>query len=533
MTVSYTLTSLAAVFLVEILFGAMVWAWLTYGPVVGTEGDSTAQEAKIYALAAAAQAKGGVLDPHTTFEPGQPSSIALSSDYFPNNGGVPYNQASSAKENVTFALLVAPDGRVLASSYPAHYPVMRPVTEVLPGRAGLISNALAGTPGNTVVNMTQGRAIGVVEPVLGSGKKTIGAIYLQSPAFSGNNILQGLPWLFLISGLVFLVLLIPIGSIFGLITTRGLLRRIRNLVAATTQFADGDYAQRVSITRKDEVGQLELRFNEMAQQLVESMEQRQTLVEQNARQAERARIEQEMRTAQNIQKALLPKDVPALPGWQFTPYYKPAKEVGGDFYDFLTFDDGSLGIVIGDVAGKGVPAALVMAITRTMLRTAAQGEVAPTEVLARVNNLLCNNIPAGMFVTCFYAILNPTNGHLRYANAGHDLPYRRHSGRVSELRATGMPLGMMPESSYEEKEGALLSGESILFYSDGLVEAHNPRRDMFGFPHLMALLGEHTCDHTLIDFLLDELATFTGAGWEQEDDVTMVVVNRDPLPPTT
>jgi HAMP domain-containing protein len=222
----------------------------------------------------------------------------------------------------------------------------------------------------------------------------------------------------LISAVFWLLLTLPVGMVFGLITTRGLVRRLHHLVTATTRFAEGDYTQRVPITRADEVGQLEQHFNQMAEQLVESMEQRQLLIEQNARQEERARIEQEMRTAQHIQQSLLPRDVPALPDWHFTPYYKPAKEVGGDFYDFLQFDDGRLGIVIGDVSGKGVPAALVMAITRTMVRTAAGATASPGEVLARVNALLSADITTGMFVTCFYALLqtarfsrNPDRGH--------------------------------------------------------------------------------------------------------------------------
>jgi hypothetical protein len=246
----------------------------------------------------------------------------------------------------------------------------------------------------------------------------------------------------------------------------------------------------------------------MAEQLVESMVQRQLLIEQHARKEERARIEQEMRTAQLIQQSLLPRDVPALPDWHFTPYYKPAKEVGGDFYDFLQLDDGQLGIVIGDVSGKGVPAALVMAITRTMLRTAAGTTDSPGEVLARVNALLSSDITTGVFVTCFYALLHPESGRLRYANAGHDLPYWRHGDRVSEVRATGMPLGVMPGTRYEECDVTLAPGDSVLFYSDGLVEAHNIEREMFGFPRLMGLLSEHPGDGSLVNGLLNELGGF-------------------------
>ena len=527
MTVSYALTTLLAVLLIEILAGTTILTLLTYSPLADEGFIGGAREtAKLYALAAAAQAGGTVLDPHTTFEPGRSSSIYLSKEYFSNAGNIQYiNTRFPNTQNAAFVLLIAPDGHVLASSYPARYPVMTPVVQLLPSRSQLIKKALAGVPGSTVDGTSQGRIVCAVETIW-SREKAIGAIYIQEPEFSGGDFLQGFTGVLFISALFWLVITLPVGGLFGLITTRGMIRRFHHLVTATTRFADGDYTQRVQVSRRDEVGQLEQQFNRMAEQLVESMAQRQVLVEQNARMAERARIEQELRTAQHIQQALLPKDVPELVGWQLAPYYQPAREVGGDFYDFLSFDDGRLGIVIGDVTGKGVPAALVMAITRTMLRTAAQGASSPAEVLARVNDLLSADIPPGMFVTCFYAILDPGNGHLHYANAGHDLPYRRHGTSVSELRATGMPLGMMPASSYEERKGTLAPGDSVIFYSDGIVEAHNQKREMFGFPHLKALVGEHSGGATLIDFLLGELATFTGADWEQEDDVTMVVLNR-------
>ena len=271
---------------------------------------------------------------------------------------------------------------------------------------------------------------------------------------------------------------------------------------------------------------MEQQFNQMAEQLVESMEQRQILIEQNARLEERTRIEQELHTAQLIQHSLLPKEVPALTGWQIATYYQSAREVGGDLYDFLTFEDGRLGLVIGDVADKGVPAAMVMASTRSMLRAAAQVSSSPGEVLARVNDLLYSDIPPNMFVTCFFGVLDPDSGKLHYANAGHDLPYRQDTDTVYELHATGMPLGLMPEMHYEEQEVIVALDESILFYSDGLVEAHNPEREMFGFPRLKALLQEHPDDEKLIDFLLGELRSFTGEGWEQEDDMTLLTLQR-------
>ena len=242
---------------------------------------------------------------------------------------------------------------------------------------------------------------------------------------------------------------------------------------------------------------------------------------------ERERIEQELRVARRIQQASLPKEVPQLEGWQIAPFYQPAREVGGDFYDFHLLSDGRVGLAVGDATGHGIPAALVMSTTSGMLRLAAQSYSSPGEMLQRVNEALVADIPPSTFVTCFYAILDLQSGHLVYANAGHDLPCRRHEHAVAELKARGMPLGLMPKMSYEEKETVLDPGESVLFYSDGLIEAHNPQREMFGVPRLRGLLGESSKGgRDLSATLMEELGRFTGEGWEQEDDITLLTLER-------
>jgi serine phosphatase RsbU (regulator of sigma subunit) len=244
---------------------------------------------------------------------------------------------------------------------------------------------------------------------------------------------------------------------------------------------------------------------------------------------ERERVEQELLVARRIQQASLPKEIPSLEGWQITPYYQPAREVGGDFYDFHLLSEGHVGLVVGDATGKGVPAALVMSSTRSMIRALARASNSPREVLEQVNDLLVTDIPPNMFVTCFYAILDPKNGRLVYANAGHDLPYwRRNVGGAEELRARGMPLGLMPGMGYEEKETILEAGESALFYSDGLVEAHDPKGEMFGFPRLRELVAKHGEEGSLEEDLLEELYSFVGDGWEQEDDITLLTLRRSP-----
>jgi predicted ester cyclase len=242
---------------------------------------------------------------------------------------------------------------------------------------------------------------------------------------------------------------------------------------------------------------------------------------------ERERVEQELQVARSIQQASLPKEVPTPEGWKITPYYQPAREVGGDFYDFHLLSEGHLGLVVGDATGKGVPAALVMSSTRSMLRALARASNSPGEVLEQVNDLLVTDIPPNMFVTCFYAILDPKSGHLVYANAGHDLPYLYRNGDAEELRARGMPLGLMPGMGYEEKQTILETGEGALFYSDGLVEAHDSKGEMFGFPRLRALVAEHAEEErSLGEFLMEELYSFVGEGWEQEDDITLLTLRR-------
>lgn len=248
--------------------------------------------------------------------------------------------------------------------------------------------------------------------------------------------------------------------------------------------------------------------------------------QQEAEARSRERIEQELRVATLIQQQFLPKELPELGGWQVAAHYRPAREVSGDFYDFIELADGRVGIVAGDVTDKGVPAALVMATTRSILRGEAAHYTSPGKVLQRVNDLLVPDIPAQMFVTCLYGVLEPATGRFTYANAGHNVPYVTTEKGVVELRARGMPLGLMPDMVYEEKKATLAPGETVLLHSDGLIEAHNSEREMFGFPRLMQLMENPLGADKLIDLLLTELDRFRSRDEEQEDDITLVALTR-------
>jgi serine phosphatase RsbU (regulator of sigma subunit)/anti-sigma regulatory factor (Ser/Thr protein kinase) len=248
--------------------------------------------------------------------------------------------------------------------------------------------------------------------------------------------------------------------------------------------------------------------------------------QQEAEARERERVEQELKVAQLIQQQFLPHELPDLPAWHIAAFYRPAREVGGDFYDFIDLPEGKIGIVVGDVTDKGVPAALVMAMTQSLLSAEAPRLVSPAEVLARVNNLLVKDMPPKMFVTCLYAVLDPSTGRLQYANAGHNVPYVARDDGVVEFRATGMPLGLLPGMKYEEKEGLLEPGDTILLHSDGLAEAHNAEREMFGFPRLIEHMENRPTGEAVIDDLLKALDAFTGTDAEQEDDITLVTLQR-------
>ena len=264
----------------------------------------------------------------------------------------------------------------------------------------------------------------------------------------------------------------------------------------------------------------------LSSQVAPAMKVAQLVRTQQTEAKERERIQQELEVAALIQHTLLPKELPSIPGWHVDAFYRPARAVGGDFYDFIDFGRGRQGVVIGDVTDKGVPAALVMATCRSMLRAAAQQEVSPGKVLADVNDNLVDEIPPAMFVTCLYAIIDTTGGEVVLANAGHNLPYVRSGDGVVELRATGMPLGLMPGMTYDEKVYQLGDGDVMVLTSDGITEAHNPDHEMYGFARLMGRVARKVKSGDVCGAIVNDLEHWTGEGAEQEDDITLVVITR-------
>lgn len=256
-------------------------------------------------------------------------------------------------------------------------------------------------------------------------------------------------------------------------------------------------------------------------QLVQSLNE---LREAQAQLIEKEKMEVELATARGIQQSMLPDSLPELPGWSLTAHWKPALAVSGDFYDVAVLPNGRIALIVGDVSDKGVPAALVMTVTVSMLRAAALTAASPGALLEQANNLLCPQIPLGMFVTCHVSFLNPRTGQIEMASAGHCRPLLRHQGKVCEIHTQGMALGVFPDVPYPELQAQIEPGDALLLYSDGLNEAINPAGEMFGIPAVQAMLS--AAGEPMLDEILRGLDNFTGPDLDRQDDVTLIGLLR-------
>lgn len=322
----------------------------------------------------------------------------------------------------------------------------------------------------------------------------------------------------------------------------------------------------------------------LGSQLAQTLERERLHQEALARQ----RLEQELNLARDIQASFLPACCPLVPGYTIAALYRAARQVGGDFYDFIELEaepggavashagepmargqaqpkggpaparpeiepefwrsgrrpprqpaqvaatarPGRLGIVIADVTDKGVPAALFMALSRTLIRATASDGRAPAAVLEQANRLILSDARSGLFVTCFYGILDIASGSLLFADGGHNYPlhYRTATGMVEPLQAQGIVLGIVPDPRFEQHVATVEPGDVICFYTDGVTEAMNPRRQLFGEERLAEILrrSQHLAPEEIVDRIIDAVTSFT-AGTPQADDITLVVLKRNPM----
>jgi sigma-B regulation protein RsbU (phosphoserine phosphatase) len=256
------------------------------------------------------------------------------------------------------------------------------------------------------------------------------------------------------------------------------------------------------------------------------------------------RVEQELALAWQIQESFLPDDVPDIPGWQLAATLKPARETSGDFYDVIPLSNGQLGVLMADVADKGMAAALYMALSRTLIRTyAAEYTTQPELVLSAVNRRILMDTRADLFVTVFYGILDPGTGTLTYCNAGHNPPYLltdRDGDTVQTMRRTGMALGVIEDTIWEQKAVQIAPGDVLVLYTDGVTDAQNAQGAFFGEQRLLETVracvpvqanpnpptGQEVSAQSVQEALMTEIHQFVGDA-PQFDDITLMIVVRD------
>ncbi|MDT8899865.1 SpoIIE family protein phosphatase [Anaeroselena agilis] len=320
-------------------------------------------------------------------------------------------------------------------------------------------------------------------------------------------------------GLIGFLLLLPV----MLFIARSITRPLLKLDKAARTLATGDLdAPLPELRGKDEVARLAESFTTMRNELKVHL----AMLEQTA--ANRERIESELRIARDIQMDLVPKTFPPFPNRREFELYavmNPARQVGGDFYDFFMPDDEHICVAIGDVSGKGVPAALFMAVTRTLLRAFLQNGDSPGEALRHLNDDLAQNNDYCMFVTVFCLVVHLPSGRCRFANGGHNLPCVLRADGSSEYlpKTQGAALGVMEGLQIAESEAFLAPGDTAFFYTDGVTEAMNCRGELFGDDRMTKELATHrslSCKD-----LLGAVAGAVAAhadGAEQSDDITML-----------
>lgn len=248
---------------------------------------------------------------------------------------------------------------------------------------------------------------------------------------------------------------------------------------------------------------------------------------------EMGRLQSELQMARQVQVGLLPTQAPTVTGWEFVARWLPARQVAGDYYDFILTADGGVGIVVADVSDKGMPAALFMTLTRSVMRASMDGSRPPNEGMSRANRLITADSPGSMFVTLFYALLDPSNGQLSYVNAGHNPPlhYQRGKrpgqGALSRLARTGMAVGVDAETPYEQRSLPINAGDFILMYTDGVTDALSPAGEDFGMHRLEDVVLAHRDDSAaqIVTALEDALERHIG-GTAPFDDITLLAIRR-------
>lgn len=314
-------------------------------------------------------------------------------------------------------------------------------------------------------------------------------------------------------------LILSIG--FGIFISGRVAAKIKALTEGTRRIAQGDLDFKVNVHGDDEIARLAYLFNKMSADLKNYMNELKKTT------AEKERLLKEIEIARGIQQSFLPDSAPKMDGMDITAVSLPARVVGGDFYDFIPLGEDKWGLVVADVSGKGIPAALFMALSRALVRASATGTLSPAEAIQHANDLILQDSKAEMFVTLFYAILDVKTKMLRYANAGHNPPLHVSAStqNVVLLKAQGVPIGIMTDVEASNSEISLKSGDVVVLYTDGVTEANNDRKEEFEMERLteVVVANRALSADEIMAKIREELAKFVGSH-PQFDDITVMVL---------
>jgi serine phosphatase RsbU (regulator of sigma subunit) len=371
---------------------------------------------------------------------------------------------------------------------------------------------------------------GEVSPLAVGYRMGLGAVFkaLSGPSFDrlnrftlGQIIFVGLA----IVGVLFLIIQ-AVAFMMGLTLARSITGSVHELFAGTERVRRGDFTHKIAIRSRDQLGELAASFNSMTSSIEELLQQK----------AEKERLEQELRIARSIQMSLLPHGSLVFPGVSLSGHCEPAREVGGDYYDFLPLDDSRMGILIADVAGKGTSAALYMAELKGVVLSLSQRHSSPRDLLIDANRIISKHLDARSFITMTYAVVDVTARTITMARAGHcPLVYvpgpHAESRTPKALQPDGMVLGLQFDTgevfsrTLEELTLPLGQGDLFLLYTDGISEAMNPEGDYFGETRLADLAHQYAdlSSNELSERILGEVKTFAGSA-AQHDDMTMVLL---------
>lgn len=414
--------------------------------------------------------------------------------------------------NLVYALILDNEGVIWA-----HSDMQRILTQYRPSPG--VDPSRLGDP--QLFKDNEGRAIyDLALPIKLKGKK-IGVVHVGLPQEAIiYKVAEARKGLFLIA-----ILGLIVGFVAVYLLSNFFVKPIQKLTKGVLEIGNGDLESRIPVESNDEFGEIARAFNEITLKFKQAQK---NVLEQE-------RLQKEMQVAQEIQHTLLPSKFPQVDGYEISTIYRAAKEVGGDYFDFVWVDDDTLGIVVADVSGKGVPGSLVMTMIRTALRLEARGKKSAADVLAKVNNFVSDDVKKGMFVTIFYIILDSKRRVINYASAGHNpmILYRGETKSTYFLNPKGIPVGLdlLEENSFEKsirKENIKLKKDDMLIiYTDGITEAMNRKKEQFGEERFSNLIREygHYSPQAFVKRLDAELANFTGNA-PQNDDITLVVIKE-------